>query len=123
MRDLILKLTSETSFASASRRSEMRTLTVCEMEFGTGQRKEPLLDVVPAMTVAVVKPSVEYSSFTSGTVPVCVHVIDSWLSTVHCSAMLGLVSVKPAMILKGLFERSFASGSFGSDTRTLMSLV
>src|SRR5256885_1344732 len=113
----ILKFASEVSEAAGSETSVTRTFTVVEIASGMVQ----VYGVDATITVEVAKSSFEYSSFTLATVPVAVQVIGLTLPTAHCSPPLGLVTARAAVILKGLSDRSFASGSFGSETRTLMS--
>src|SRR2546429_8044883 len=74
----ILKLLSETSLAEESAASETRIFAVVEIASGTTQLKLPVLAAEPTITVAVAKLLVEYSSFTLGTEPVFVQLID-WL--------------------------------------------
>ena len=118
---MILKLASETSFASGSVTSESRTFTVAEIESGIVQVYVPVFGVEAAITVEVTKSSFEYSSFTFATLPVLVQVTGWTLPTVHCSPPFGLVRARAPSILKAASERSFASGSLGSETLTLMS--
>src|SRR2546422_4006710 len=118
--DVILKVASERSFASGSVTSETRTFTVAEIASGIVQLYVPVFGVDATITVEVAKSSFEYSSFTFATLPVLVQVIGLTLPTAHCSPPFGLVTVRAPSILKGLSERSFASGSFGSATLTLM---
>src|SRR2546422_954290 len=117
----ILKLASELSEAAGSETSVTRTFTVVEIASGMVQVYEPVLGGEAAITVEVAKSSFEYSSFTFAMVPVLVQVIGLTPPTAHCPPPLGLVRARAAVILNGLSERSFASGSFGSETRTLMS--
>src|SRR5213078_1954836 len=121
IKDVILKVASDRSFASGSVTSATRTFTVAEIASGTVQVYVPVFGVDATITVEVAKSSFEYSSFTFAMVPVLVHVIDLTLPTAHASPPFGLDRARAAVILKGLSERSFASGSFGSETRTLMS--
>src|SRR2546425_270690 len=117
----ILKFASELSEAAGSETSVTLTFTVVEIASGMVQVYEPVFGVGAMITVAVAKLSFECSSFTFATLPVLVQVIGLTLPTAHCSPPFGLVTVRAPSILKGLSERSFASGSFGSETRTLMS--
>src|SRR3989441_1236294 len=117
----ILKFASELSEAAGSETSVTLTFTVVEIASGMVQGYEPVFGVDGTITVEVAKSSFEYSSFTFATLPVLVQVIGLTLPTAHCSPPFGLVTVRAPSILKGLSERSFASGSFGSETRTLMS--
>src|SRR2546426_727509 len=117
----ILKFASELSEAAGSETSVTLTFTVVEIASGMVQVYEPVFGAEALITVEVAKSSFEYSSFTFATLPVLVQVIGLTLPTAHCSPPFGLVTVRAPSILKGLSERSFASGSFGSETRTLMS--
>src|SRR5205809_563953 len=117
----ILKVASELSEAAGSETSVTRIFTVVEIASGMVQVYEPVFGAEALITVEVAKSSFEYSSFTFAMVPVLVHVIDLTLPTAHASPPFGLDRARAAVILKGLSERSFASGSFGSETRTLMS--
>src|SRR3989454_132553 len=121
IKDVILKVASERSFASGSVTSETRTFTVAEIASGIVQVYVPVFGVDATITVEVAKSSFEYSSFTFAMVPVLVQVIGLTLPTAHCSPPLGLVTVRAPSILNGLSERSFGSGSFGSEIRSLMS--
>src|SRR5207245_321401 len=117
----ILKFASELSVAFGSATSVTRTFTVVEIASGMVQVYEPVFGAEALMTVAVTKSSFEYSSFTFATLPVLVQVTGWTLPTVHCSPPFGLVRARAPSILKAASERSFASGSLGSETLTLMS--
>src|SRR2546422_892344 len=117
----ILKFASEVSEAAGSETSVTRTFTVVEIASGMVQVYEPVLGADATIPVGVGKSSFEYSSFRWAPVPVAVQVIGLTLPPAHCSPPLGLVTARATVILKGLSDRSFASGSFGSETRTLMS--
>src|SRR5207245_7888273 len=119
--DLILKLASETSFASGSVTSETRTFTVAEIASGIVQLYVPVFGIDATITVVVAKSSFEYSSFTFARLPVLVQVIGWTLPTVHCSPPFGLVSARAPSILKGLSECTFAAGSLCFETLMLMS--
>src|SRR5438445_3130458 len=114
----ILKFASELSEAAGSVTSVTGTLTVVEIASGMVQVYEPVFGAEALITVAVAKLSLEYSSFTLATVPVAVQVIGCVLATFHFSPPLGLSSVIKDVILKVASERSFASGSVTSETRT-----
>src|SRR2546422_300367 len=117
----ILKFASELSEAAGSETSVTRTFTVVEIASGMVQVYEPVFGAEALITAAVAKLSLEYWSFPFAVVPVPVQVIGLTPPPAHCSPPLGLVTVRAPSILKGLSERSFASGSFGSEIRTLMS--
>src|SRR5437870_4143859 len=117
----ILKFASELSEAFGSETSVTRTFTVAEIASGMVHAYEPVFGADATISVAVAKSSFEYSSFTFARLPVLVQVIGWALPTVHCSPPFGLVTARAPSILKAASERSFASGSLGSETLTLMS--
>src|SRR5436190_16601909 len=114
----ILKVASELSEAAGSETSVTRIFTVVEIASGMVQVYEPVFGAEALITVAVAKLSFEYSSFTLATVPVAVQVIGWVLATFHFSPPLGLRRVIKDVILKVASDRSFASGSVTSATRT-----
>src|SRR2546426_7359273 len=82
--------------------------------------KLPVLATEAATTVGwVPPPSVEYSSFTLGTVPEVVQLIAWVLPTVQVSPPFGATRTRPPRILKFASETSFASASTALETRTL----
>src|SRR2546425_13363197 len=80
----------------------MRTFTVVEIASGTVQAYERFAAGVEAvMTLGLVTPpSVEYSSFTSASVPALVQVMVRVSPTAHVSPPLGAVRARAPRILK-----------------------
>src|SRR5207244_13226217 len=98
---------------------ETRIVAVVEIARGAVELKLPVLAAEVAISVAVAKLSVEYSSLLLGTEPVFVQVIDWVVPTAQTSPPLGAVTAKPPLILKVASETSFVPGSFVSETRIL----
>src|SRR5439155_996442 len=116
----ILKLVLEARKASELLTSLTRTRTVAEMLSGTVQENVPVFGVEATITFGyVLPPSVEYSSFTLGTVPPVVQAMLCDEPTVQTSPPLGAESVKPARIVKVASDASVTVVSPASVIRTL----
>src|SRR5207249_2583806 len=116
----ILKFVFEVAKASELLTSLTRTRTVVEMLFGTVQPNVPVFGVEAMITFGyVLPPSVEYSSFTLGTVPPVVQAMLCDEPTVQTSPPLGAESVKPARIVKAASDASVTVASPVSVIRTL----
>ena len=116
----ILKFVFEVAKASELLTSLTLTRTVVEMLFGTVQENVPVFGVEAMITFGyVLPPSVEYSSFTLGTVPPVVQAMLCDEPTVQTSPPLGAESVKPARIVKAASDASVTVASPVSVIRTL----
>src|SRR3989442_10523515 len=115
----MVKLALESSKTVASAVFVTRILTVVEALSGTVQAKLPVLATEAAISVAVAKLSLEYSSFTLGIVPVDVHVIVWADPMIQTSPPFGAVTARLPRILKFPSEASFAEASVASESRTL----
>jgi len=115
----MVKLALESSKTVASAVFVTRILTVVEASSGTVQEKLPVLATEAAISVAVAKPFLEYSSLTLGIVPVDVHVIVCGAPIVQISPPFGALTVRLPRILKLASEVSFVEASVTSETRTL----
>src|SRR5207247_8776360 len=116
----ILKFAFEARKASVLLTSLTRTRTVAEMLSGTVQENVPVFGVEAMITFGyVLPPSVEYSSFTLGTVPPVVQAMLCEEPTVQISPPLGEESVKPARIVKVASDASVTVVSPVSVIRTL----
>src|SRR2546422_459119 len=116
----ILKFVFEVAKASELLTSLTRTRTVAEMLSGTVQDDVPVFGVEAMITFGyVLPPSVEYSSFTLGTVPPVVQAMLCDEPTGQTSPPLGAESVKPARIVKAASDASVTVASPVSVIRTL----
>src|SRR5213593_4106915 len=115
----MVKLALESSETVASAVFVTRTLTVVEASSGTVQEKLPVLATEAAISVAVAKLFLEYSSFTLGIVPADVQVIVWADPIVQTSPPFGALTVRLPRILKFASEMSFVEASVTSETRTL----
>ncbi len=108
---LIRKLASDASVTSAFDVSVTRTRSWSPIASGTAHSYVPN----DASTVAVITfgnvppPSVEYSSFTSATLPTLVHVMFSSSLTYQISAPFGAVTVTLPLIMKSASDSSNTS--------------
>src|SRR2546425_1193600 len=115
----MVKLAAEAPKTVTSAVFVTRTLTVVEASSGTVQAKLPVLATEAAISVALAKLSLEYSSFTLGLVPVDVQVIVCGAPIVQTSPPFGALTAMLPRILKFASEVSFVEASVTSETRTL----
>src|SRR5207247_10807490 len=94
-------------------------VTVAEASSGRGQALRPVLRAEAAISVAVAKLFLEYSSFTLGIVPADVQVIVWADPMTQISPPFGALTVRLPRILKFASEMSFVEASVTSETRTL----
>src|SRR2546429_3454249 len=116
----ILKFVFEARQASELLTSLTGTRTVAEMLSGRVEENVRVFGVEATITFGyVLPPSVEYSSFTLGTVPPVVQAMLCDEPTVQTSPPLGAESVKPARIVKAASDASVTVASPVSVIRTL----
>src|SRR5207244_11068776 len=120
---LILKFAGELCVTVASLLRVILTLTVVEIASGTVQAKlPPAAGVEPVIKIGVTKLSVEYSSFTSASVPADVQVMFWVAPTAQTSPPTGAVRASEPLMLKAA-ETAETVASVGCFIRTLTVLA
>src|SRR2546425_1254919 len=120
---LIVKVALEAAVTVASAFKVIRTFTVVEIASGTVQPKlPPAAGVEPVIKIGVTKSSVEYSSFTSASVPADVQVMFWDAPTAQTSPPTGAVRASEPLMLKAA-ETAETVASVGCFTRTLTVLA
>src|SRR5216117_2133321 len=119
----ILKFAGDVWVTVASLLRVTLTLTVVEIASGTVQAKlPPAAGVEAVIKIGVTKLSVEYSSFTSASVPAVVHVMFWVEPTPQTSPPTGAVRVSEPLMVKAA-ESAETVASFELFTRTLTVLA
>src|SRR5438552_11649338 len=119
----ILKFAGDVEVTVASLLRVILTLTVVEIASGTVQAKlPPAAGVEPVIKIGVTKLSVEYSSFTSASVPADVQVMFWVAPTAQTSPPTGAVRASEPLMLKAA-ETAETVASVGCLTRTLTVLA
>src|SRR5437867_2833690 len=120
---LIVKVALEAAVTVASAFKVILTLTVVEIASGTVQAKlPPAAGVEPVIKIGVTKLSVEYSSFTSASVPADVQVMFWVAPTAQTSPPTGAVRASEPLMVKAA-ETAETVASVGCLTRTLTVLA